>query len=190
MKLILASASPRRQELLCTLGYEFTAEVADVNETLEEKLPPHETVMRLALQKAEKVYENHPEDCVVGVDTLVFLDGEALGKPQGVEQAKEMLRRLSGRRHEVLSGVAILSPKGRETFFVRTGVRFYELSHELIARYAATGEPLDKAGAYGIQSLGALLVEGIDGDYFNVVGLPVAELARRLEKLGFRPKEY
>jgi septum formation protein len=190
MKLILASSSPRRQELLSALGYDFTAEAADIDETLEKRLSPPEAVMKLAERKAEEVYKNHPGDCVVGADTLVFLDGDALGKPEGPVQAREMLRRLSGRRHEVLSGAAIISPQGTEAFYVRTAVSFYELSEEFIERYLATGEPFDKAGAYGIQRFGALLVRGIEGDYFNVVGLPVAELARRLEGFGIRPRGF
>lgn len=188
MKLILASSSPRRQEILSSLGYVFTAEAADIDETIDKNMPPPQTVMDFAAAKAGSVHEKYPGDVVVGADTLVFLDGVALGKPNDEAQAAAMLRSLSGRRHEVFTGVAVLSRHGEETFFARTAVRFYELTDEFIARYIATGEPMDKAGAYGIQRYGALLVEGIEGDYFNVVGLPVAALSRRLDALGIRPE--
>jgi len=188
VKLILASSSSRRQEILSSLGYKFTVEAADIDETIDKNMTPQETVMGFAVEKAVRVQRKHPGDVVVGADTLVFLDGEALGKPEDGKKAAEMLRRLSGRHHEVFTGVAVLSLYGSEVFFARTYVRFYKLTDEFIARYIATGEPMDKAGAYGIQRFGTLLVEGIEGDYFNVVGLPAAELARRLDALGIRPE--
>ena len=176
--------------MLARLGYRFTAEAAEIDETVRRDAAPERAVTEIALRKAEKVQKNHPGNLVVGADTLVFLNGKALGKPEGEEDAARMLKSLSGRAHEVYTGVAVLSPRSRETFFSRTLVRFYELSDEYIARYIATGEPTDKAGAYGIQGFGALLVEGIEGDWSNVVGLPVAALARRLDALGIRPDGF
>lgn len=171
------------------LGYTFEIDVADIEEIASET-EPGQMVAQLALQKAETVLSRHPDGLVVGADTLVFLEGKPLGKPAGKAQAAEMLRALSGRWHEVYSGVALVSSKSRESFFVRTGVKFYKLSDSMIDRYVASGEPLDKAGAYGIQRFGALLVEEIDGDYFNVVGLPVAPLAQNLEKYGICPNGF
>ena len=190
MKLILASSSPRRRELMSALNYEFEIAAADIDETVTENKEPGLIVSQLALQKAEAVFQNSPDALVIGADTLVFLGGRPLGKPSDEAEAVRMLRALSGRWHVVFSGVAIVSKEKRDTFFVRTAVKFYELSDDFIARYVATGEPLDKAGAYGIQQFGALLVERIDGDYFNVVGLPVASLARHLEQYGVRPKGF
>jgi septum formation protein len=184
MALILASASPRRKELLLNLKLCFNIEAADIDETILEGLPPQETVMRLAREKAEWVQKKCPEDIIIGADTIVVLDSKILGKPEGTEQAKEMLRQLSGRKHEVYSGVAVLSPERSEVFFERSTVTFYNLKETIIARYVATGEPLDKAGSYGIQQYGALLVKSIEGDYFNIVGLPISRLCQCLEAFG------
>jgi septum formation protein len=187
MNLILASSSPRRQEILRSRGYSFTIEAADIDEALDPQLPLTEAVTQTALRKAQKVQKNHPGDVIVGADTMVIIDGAALGKPVDGAQAAVMLKSLSGAWHQVVTGVAVLSPRGEKTFFVRTDVKFYELPDSLIAWYIATGEPLDKAGAYGIQGHGALLIEQVSGDYLNIVGLPMGELAKALAGIGMIP---
>lgn len=188
MELILASSSPRRMKLLSMLGYRFVCEAANIEETADSLDTPAGMVEQLALKKAETVFSRHPLACVVGADTLVFLDGRPVGKPGTPADARMMLKSLSSRSHEVYSGVAVLSPIGKTVFHARTVVKFFPLSDEQIARYVETGDPLDKAGAYGIQGIGALLVEGIEGDFYNVMGLPVALLARRLHEMGIRPE--
>jgi septum formation protein len=188
--LILASASPRRRELLGQLGLQFEV----VNSVAEPACPagadPCRWAMHSAAVKALWVLERRPEAVVLGADTLVWLDGNPLGKPADDREAAEMLRRLSGRTHFVHTGVALVGPAGAErapsAACVDTAVRFRELPEDLIDRYVATGEPLDKAGAYGIQGRGAALVEGICGCYYSVVGLPLATVARMLEERGFR----
>lgn len=185
---ILASASPRRSGLLKNLGYAFTVQPADTDESLPEGIEPPQAVRMLAARKAETVRSQNPEAVVVAADTLVFLDGRALGKPRDAHHARAMLQSLSGRRHEVLSGVAVLQGARRDVFYERTAVTFYDLSDQAIEWYLKTGEPFDKAGAYGIQGYGSLLIKKIDGDYFNVMGLPVARLARVLAGYGIRPE--
>lgn len=184
--MILASASPRRKELLALAGFDFAVETAAVEETYDPALPPEQIVMHLAAVKSAPVAALHPEEPVVGADTVVVLDEEILGKPRSEEEAKAMLRRLSGRVHQVYTGVCLR--RGEETvcFHECTLVRFKPLTEAQIAAYVATGEPMDKAGAYGIQGRGCVLVEGIEGDYFNVVGLPVSRLYDEMKKLGDR----
>jgi len=181
MNIILASASPRRSELLRAVGIPFEVCVSDVEEVVLPGWMADQAARELARQKAEAVAARHPEDCVIGADTVVVIDGQILEKPKDHEDAKRMLRLLSGREHRVITGVCIVCGDRRRVFSQETAVRFFPLGDEEIARYVATGEPMDKAGAYGIQAFGALLVEGITGDYFNVVGLPVARVARELE---------
>ena len=183
MKIILASASPRRRELLRAVGLTFDVCVSDVEETILPGWSADEAARGLARQKAEAVAAQHPEACVIGADTVVVIDNQILEKPKDAEDAKRMLRLLSGREHRVVTGVCLAFGSRRRVFSQETAVRFFPLSDDEIARYVATGEPMDKAGAYGIQAFGALLVEGITGDYFNVVGLPVARLMRELEAL-------
>lgn len=180
-KIILASASPRRKELMTLAGYDFEVKCADIIETVPENAKPEDVVMSLALQKAQAVARENPEAIVVGSDTVVALDEKILGKPHSKQEAVEMLRSLSGRRHRVYTGVAIIKGEKSKTFFEKTEVEFYPLSDEETESYVATGEPMDKAGAYGIQGRGALLVKGIDGDYFNVMGLPIAKLYREMK---------
>lgn len=186
MKLVLASSSPRRQELLRALGLDFEVLPSELDERLEEQLPPDQMVETLAAMKAQEVLSIRPDAVVLGADTVVSIGGHILGKPSGKLEAARMLRQLSGRVHEVYTGVALLSNRHTEHFCEKTRVRFYELSNDLIERYLATGEPFDKAGAYGIQAYGSVLVKGIEGDYFNVMGLPVARVARSLESFGIR----
>lgn len=177
--IILASQSPRRQELLKLITSDFEIKVSNVDETLPDKITPKEAVMYLSKIKAEPFADG--DDIVIGADTVVALDGKILGKPKSEENAKEMLRFLSGRTHSVFTGVTLASDKKTKTFAVETKVKFFELTSEEIDAYIKTKEPFDKAGAYGIQGYGSLLVKKIDGDYFNVVGLPVSTLARELK---------
>ncbi|MBQ9227426.1 MAG: septum formation protein Maf [Eubacterium sp.] len=176
--LILASQSPRRRELLKLITEDFVATAADVDETLPEGVRPDEAVQYLSKIKAAPFIKDG--DTVIGADTVVSLDGIILGKPQDEQDAARMLRLLSGRCHSVFTGVTVATPEKSTTFCVETKVQFFPLTDREIERYVLTGEPLDKAGAYGIQGYGSLLVEKIDGDYFNVVGLPVSKLVRIL----------
>ncbi len=185
MKLILASQSPRRKELLGYYTNDFQVRVSQADETLPEGIDPGEAVALLAQRKAQAVAAL-PEckGCrIIGADTVVAVEGHILGKPHSPEEAREMLELLSGRVHSVYTGVAVLGPGEREVFTQRTQVEFYPLSAREIDDYVATGEPMDKAGAYGIQGRGGLLVRRLEGDYFNVMGLPVARLARVLKML-------
>ena len=182
-EIILASASPRRKELLTLAGVDFTVKVADVDEIIPENASPDEVVMSLALQKAQAVAKDNSDCIVIGSDTVVALDGTILGKPRDEENAKQMLSALSGRSHTVYTGVAIISGEKVKNFCEATEVVFNELSAEEIADYVATKEPMDKAGAYGIQGKGCVLVEKIIGDYFNVVGLPVSRVYKELKDM-------
>ena len=178
--LILASASPRRRELLELITTEFTVITSDVDETLPPGTHPRKTVEELALRKAKAVARNHPEDTVIGADTVVVLEDAILGKPQDSRDARRMLKQLSGRQHLVYTGVAVLSPREVQVFSEETQVRFLPLTDRQIDMYIETGEPFDKAGAYGIQGRGALFITGIQGDYYNVMGLPICKLALAL----------
>ena len=181
--LILASKSPRRQELLNLITPEFLVITQDTDETILPELTPEKAVETLALRKARAVAATHGADVVIGADTVVALGKNILGKPQDEAQALAMLRTLCGKTHLVYTGVAILAPGLERVFCQQTAVTFWEMEEDWLCRYANSGEPLDKAGAYGIQGTGALLVKKIEGDYFNVVGLPVSRLARELSGL-------
>lgn len=179
--LILASKSPRRKELLSIITNDFEIVPAVGEERADSSLPPSGYVCELARHKAEEVAALHPDDVVIGSDTVVAIEGQILGKPKDADDAKRMLGMLSGAEHSVFTGVCIIG-KGRSVVFAEeTQVRFFELTEKETDDYIATGEPFDKAGAYGIQELGALLVSGITGDYYNVMGLPVGRLARELK---------
>ena len=184
MSLILASASPRRRELLSLITRAFTVIPAQGRETADKSLPPHLLVQELAKQKAAEVAASHPNDTVIGADTLVFLGSKIMGKPANTADAKRMLTLLSGNTHTVITAVAI-AQNGAVTnvFAEKTKVKFFPLTDKEIIAYIATGEPMDKAGAYGIQGIGAILVKGIAGDYYNVMGLPVGRLYRELKPL-------
>jgi septum formation protein len=179
-RLILASASPRRRELLTQAGYIFDIEAADIDETPRANEPPSAYVERLAAEKANAILEKHAEFhgklVVLGADTTVVCDGEILGKPTGGEDAKRMLRRLSGRTHQVLTGIAAATRQGVVSAVESTEVVFSNIREAELERYCATREPLDKAGAYGIQGYAARWIPRIDGDYFNVMGLPIARV--------------
>ena len=182
VKFILASASPRRRELFKLLSEDFEIKVSDADEdSISKDLEPALYVQELALLKAAAAaasMKSRKNTYIIGADTVVTLDGTILGKPKTEDNARGMLRRLSGRTHEVLTGYCVMSLAGGDSVCraVKTQVTFKELTDEEIDRYIATGEPMDKAGAYGIQGLGGLLISGINGDYNNVVGLPVSAL--------------
>lgn len=184
--LILASGSPRRRKFLSELGLSFTVASADIDEAIRPGELPGELVCRLAGEKAAVVAVDHPAAWVIGADTVVVLGGEILGKPADPAEALAMLERLNGRTHQVWTGVAIANLQNRvsRAFAVCTEVSFAETAKAVLVAYVATGEPLDKAGAYGIQGLGVFLVDGIRGSYSNVVGLPLPELLGQLLELG------
>ncbi len=183
-KIVLASASPRRRELLQNMGLDFEIITSDGAEQVFENELPQDTVKRLSSEKALNVAKRAPyDDCIViGADTVVAIDGKILGKPVDEGDAKRMLTLLSGRTHKVYTGVSVIETTSGERVsdYVETEVKFVNLTERQIEKYVSSGEPMDKAGAYGIQDLGAMLVEKINGDYFNVVGLPVSRLARIL----------
>ncbi len=182
MQLILASASPRRKELLGLYGIPFTVRAADIDETMDPDKPPFDEVARLSREKALAV-PREPEDVVVAADTIVVCDGIVLGKPRDEAQAIEMLSLLSGRAHQVMTGCTVLRGQKDETFTEVTDIHFRPLSPGEIRRYVATGEPMDKAGAYGIQGGAALFCQRMEGDYYNVMGLPVCALGQVLKQI-------
>ncbi len=188
-RLVLASASPRRRELLAQAGYAFEVRPAHVNEDLRPGEDAIAYVVRLAREKALSVLAEMsskgpalPHVVVLGADTTVTVDGHILAKPEDAADAARMLRMLSGRTHRVITGVAMATAKGVEVAAEVTGVQFRALGDEEIAAYVATGEPMDKAGAYGIQGLAAKWIPRVEGCYFNVVGLPLALVATMLEE--------
>ena len=185
MYLILASQSPRRQELLRLFGVPFVVRVSDIDETMDETKPAFQEVARVSRCKALAV-PREPGDVVIAADTIVVCQGKVLGKPKNEQQAEEMLSLLSGRDHQVMTGVTVLRGETERVFTEVTDLHFRTLSRREILGYIATKEPMDKAGAYGIQGIGSLLVQGIEGDYQNVVGLPASPLMRCLaENFGF-----
>ncbi len=185
MAMILASQSPRRRELLGQMGFSFTVRPAKGEELPHPELTPAQLVEELARQKALEVSaEAEADDVVVAADTVVAVDGTVLGKPRDRAHAAEMLSALSGREHTVYTGVAVKRGENLLVEHEATQVRFRPLTEREIDLYIQTGEPMDKAGSYGIQGYGALLVEGIRGDYFNVVGLPICRLGRMLAQVG------
>ncbi|WP_195270601.1 Maf family protein [Eubacterium sp. 1001713B170207_170306_E7] len=181
MNIILASASPRRRELMTMAGIPFEARPVNADETITCCTPPEGAVMMLASRKAQLAAEQFPDALIIGADTIVAAGKRIYGKPASESEAFEILSALSGKTHQVFTGVCIYTKSGaRNAFCTRTDVTFFPLSESEIRTYIATGEPMDKAGAYGIQGKGALLVEKIAGDYYNVVGLPISRLVREL----------
>ena len=185
-KIVLASGSPRRQELLQRIGItDFDIRVPQTEETYPAGLSPRETVEYISREKSDAAAALcTPEEIVITADTMVFLDGLRLGKPHSREEARAMLRSLSGREHQVCTGVTVCRGDRADTRCESTAVHFRPLADREIESYIDTGEPMDKAGAYGIQGLGALFVEGIRGDYCNVMGLPLFLLGRMLSDFG------
>lgn len=181
---ILASQSPRRRELLSMLGLEFEIVTADIDETVDRQLPVDAAVAEISKKKAEAVGRARPGRLIVSADTVVTVDGHVLGKPHTEEEAKAMLRSLSGRTHTVMTAFCLYRDGRAETHVEKTDVRFRTLNEEEIGAYVATGSPMDKAGAYGIQDGAAIFVEALQGDYYNVMGLPLCALCKCLRKYG------
>ena len=183
-RVILASASPRRRELLKLVGIEHEVRPADIDESLLPGETPAAHAERLARAKAHAVAEHEPGAVVIAADTIVVVDGDVLGKPRDAREAHGMLRRLSGRTHTVLTAIAVAKESRTESAVESVAVTFRPLNDEEIDAYIATGEPMDKAGAYGIQGYGATIVERVDGDYFSVMGLGLRRLVELLERVG------
>ena len=182
MQLILASASPRRKELLSLFGIPFVVRAADIDETMDPQKAPFDEVARVSRCKALAL-PRQPGDVVVAADTIVVCQGKVLGKPHSHQQAVEMLKLLSGRDHQVMTGCTVIADGGSETFTEVTDLHFRALTDKEIEAYVATGEPMDKAGAYGIQGGAALFCQRMEGDYYNVMGLPVCRLGQTLRHL-------
>lgn len=184
-KLILASQSPRRRELMMRIPVDYEVIVQEVEEIIDFDKVPEENVMSLAEQKATAVAEMYPERWVIGCDTIVVSDGNILGKPKSEIDAFNMLNQLSGNKHRVITGVHLVNKNEKEaySFYEETLVYFKEMSKEEISYYIQTEEPMDKAGAYGIQGYASLFIEKIHGDYYNVMGLPVHKLYQKLKEL-------
>ena len=181
--MILASKSPRRIELMTLAGFDFISVPAVKDENIPNGTSPQDAVLMLSHQKALEIAEKYTSDTVIGADTVVALDDEIMGKPKTEQDAFDMLKKLSGKTHTVLTGVCVISPDKQINFYEKTEVEFYPLGDDEIKQYIASGEPMDKAGAYGIQEKGAMFVKSINGDFYNVVGLPIARLARELRSL-------
>ena len=196
--IILASQSPRRHELMKLTGLPFTVRVADIDETMDPALPVQQEVTRVSRRKAQAIAARYgltlydvfrradasPDDIVIAADTIVVIDGRELGKPRSEEEALGMLRLLSGRTHEVVTVLSVCKGSQLESEAVVTKVTFRTLCEEELRAYVRTGEPMDKAGSYGIQGYGAMFVSRIEGDYFSVMGLPLCPLCRMLRAFG------
>lgn len=184
MNIILASASPRRKEILGNTNVKFTVIKSEIDEVILDNEKPQQVVMRLAFEKCLDIASKHEEDLVIGADTIVVLDDEILGKPKDEKEAYRMIKSLSNRTHQVITGISLINLQSNTKIIdcVVSNVKFKDLSEEDIRDYLQTNESLDKAGAYGIQGYGALLVEEIQGDYFNIVGLPISKLSDLLKE--------
>ncbi|MGI6392960.1 MAG: Maf family protein [Candidatus Izemoplasmatales bacterium] len=181
---ILASNSPRRRELFDFLGVKYQIMTKDVSEAIDQGLLPEEQAMELAFRKAHAVFKENKDKIVLGFDTLVYTETEILGKPKDDKDARRMLRILSGTKHMVVTGTAILTKAVSHSFYSKTAVTFYPLTDEEIDKYIASKEPMDKAGAYAVQGYGARFVERIEGDYYTVMGMPVSRIYQEFKKLG------
>ncbi|MBO2526767.1 MAG: septum formation inhibitor Maf [Clostridiales bacterium] len=187
MSIILASSSPRRKELMERMGLEFTIRTAQHDETMNPAGDPADEVADVSRRKASAIQPLCTEDdIIVAADTVVVCDGLIMGKPHDFEDAVNMLHRLSGREHQVMTGLTVSRGSRTETRTVITAVRFRPMSDAEIRAYVATGEPMDKAGAYGVQGLAAMFIEGLDGDFYNVMGLPLCTLAAMLRGYGVK----
>ncbi|RJQ25384.1 septum formation inhibitor Maf [Candidatus Parcubacteria bacterium] len=185
-RIILASKSPRRESLLKQIGLKFEIDPSKCKEQINPKLKPHELVKSLSLQKAKEVAKRHKNAIIIASDTLNFLGNKILGKPKNAKDAKTILKKESGKAHTVITGFTIIDTSNQKTYTgsTKTKVYFKRLSEKEIDSYIATEEPLDKAGGYGIQSLGSIFIKKIEGDYYNVVGLPIFDLTQALRKFG------
>lgn len=181
-KIILASKSPRRRELMELLHIPFDVIVSDIDEQIDPQNDLVKEIEKLSYRKAEAVFKDHPDALVIGSDTIVKIGNDILGKPKDIEQAEAMLKELSDNTHEVVTGVSILYKDQTETFSSVAKVTFYPLDEKEISEYIATNEPMDKAGSYAIQGDAAKFIRSIEGDYYTIVGLPIAELYHRLKK--------
>lgn len=181
--LILASASPRRSKLLKDAGLTFTVIKSDIEEVINHELSPEEIVVELALQKAKSVFSTHPKDTVIAADTIVVFNKKILGKPKDEADAYRMLKLLSNETHCVYTGVCILKENIKKTFYTKSEVTMKNLSDLEIKQYIATKEPMDKAGAYGIQGDGGQLVDHFSGDFFTIVGLPLKDVLQALQEI-------
>lgn len=182
MEIILASKSPRRIELLKLMGLEFSVHPCTAEEVIEDDWSPKQVVESLALQKAQAIFNLHPDCCVIGADTIVWLNGEVIGKPRSKEDAHSILSKLQGNTHEVYTGIAVITPNETQRRHCITQVTFSPMSQSEIDGYIASGEPMDKAGAYGMQGIGGVFVESVNGSSFNVIGMPINILYQMLKK--------
>jgi septum formation protein len=185
-RIILASSSPRRKELLEKIGLKFEVDASDCAEEIDPALEPDELVHRISLAKAKSVTSRHKDTIIIAADTIGVIGKKLLGKPHTADEARKMLAQISGKSHEVITGFTVLDTASNKVFSgtVNTKVYIKKLTGQEIAAYMRTGEPLDKAGAYGIQGLGAVIVEKIEGDYYNVMGLPLNALTNALKEFG------
>jgi septum formation protein len=186
--IVLASSSPRRKELLRLIGLKFRVDRAEYEEAMDLNLPPHLLARHLSLEKARSVAAKYADAIIIAADTFILFRGKLLGKPHTIQEAKRMLCMLNGKTHFVITGFTVMDTLTGKTISkaIETKVRFRRLAADEIASYVRTGEPLDKAGAYAIQGLGALIVKKIEGDYFNVIGLPLSSLSEALKKFDVR----
>ena len=182
-KIVLASGSPRRSEIMNSVGWPFTKDVPDIDESERDGETPEDYVRRLAVEKANAVADSHPGEIVLAADTTVVIDGKIIGKPADEAHAREMIEMLAGNWHEVLTGVAVAKNGNAEVGMQRTRVKFAPMSDAEIAFLVSEGDPLDKAGAYAVQAQAALFIEAIDGDYWNVVGLPISLVYEMVKKV-------
>ncbi len=181
--IVLASQSPRRRELMQMLNMPFSSENPQTEELIDPSLPLTKAVEKIAIDKAHQIFQKHPKAIVIGSDTVVVLDDQIFGKPVNEEDAVRMLRLLSGKTHKVITGVCMVSDHEELVFHSSAKVTFYPLDEAMIKAYVASSSPLDKAGAYGIQDRGALFIKSITGDYYTIMGLPIAEVHRRLRNM-------
>ncbi len=187
-KIILASTSPRRKELLQKIGVKFKIKDSDYEENMKENLPPHALAKKLSRGKAEAVAKRHKNAIIIAADTIVVLDQEVMGKPHSPKEAKAMLKKLSGKTNLVITGFTVINTKTNKIISksIETKVHMKKLNPKIINAYVKSKEPLDKAGAYAIQGLGSILIDKIEGDYSNIVGLPLAPLVVALKKFGVK----
>jgi len=184
MRIILASTSPRRKELLSRTGLIFETQESGYEEEMHLDLSPEKLAEHLSFHKAKPVSESNPDAIVIAADTFIVFNGKYLGKPKTEEEARDMLKSLSGKSQEIITGVTIMNKDKSASFISKATVYMKDFSNETIERYIKTGEPMDKAGAYAVQGKGAVLIEKMEGDFFGAVGLPIGKLAEELKQFG------